>query len=68
LPVSFFYTLAMAVLGLHIDHGIWSAFQTLGWSNARNERSLKILSRVLALVLFLGFVSVPVSVMAGWLH
>jgi len=67
-PVSLFYIIAMAALGLHLDHGIWSAFQTLGWSTARNERSLKIVSRVIALVLFLGFISVPVSVMAGWLR
>jgi succinate dehydrogenase / fumarate reductase, cytochrome b subunit len=67
-PVSFFYILAMAALGLHIDHGIWSAFQTLGWSTVRNERSLKILSRVIALVLFFGFICVPVSVLAGWLR
>lgn len=67
-PVSVFYIVSMAALCLHLDHGIWSAFQTLGWSSSRNERSLKILSRLIAIVIFIGFVSVPVSVMAGWLH
>ena len=67
-PISLFYILSMAALCLHLDHGIWSAFQTLGWSTSRNERSLKILSRLIALAVFIGFISVPISVMAGWLH
>lgn len=58
----------MAGVGLYFDHGIRSAFQTLGWSSSRNARSLKILSRVIMLVLSLGFISVPVSVTAGWLR
>jgi succinate dehydrogenase / fumarate reductase cytochrome b subunit len=67
-PVTFFYVLAMGALCLHLDHGIWSMLQTLGWNSARNEITLKILSRLIAIVVFLGFSSVPVSVLAGWLH
>ena len=56
-----------AAFGLYFDHGIWSAFQALG---------LELLPQcavphdplVIMLVLFLGFISVPVSVMAGWLR
>jgi succinate dehydrogenase / fumarate reductase, cytochrome b subunit len=66
--VSLFYILAMACLCLHLDHGIWSMLQTLGWNNARTSRALQALSRGLALVLFAGFISVPVAVLAGWLH
>ncbi|HUO34392.1 MAG TPA: succinate dehydrogenase cytochrome b subunit [Candidatus Acidoferrum sp.] len=67
-PVSLFYIVSMAALCLHLDHGIWSAIQTLGWSTSRNERSLKIFSRVFAIAIFLGFISVPVAVMAGWVR
>jgi succinate dehydrogenase / fumarate reductase cytochrome b subunit len=67
-PVALFYIVAMGALCLHLDHGIWSMLQTLGWSTARNERTLKTVSRVIALVIFLGFSSVPASVLAGWLH
>jgi len=67
-PIALFYILAMGALCLHLDHGIWSAFQTLGWSNARNQRSLKILSRIVAVLVFLGFSSVPVAVLAGWVR
>jgi succinate dehydrogenase / fumarate reductase cytochrome b subunit len=67
-PVALFYIVAMGALSLHLDHGIWSLLQTLGWNNARNETTLKTLSRLIAIVVFLGFSSVPISVLAGWLH
>lgn len=66
--VSVLYIIAMAFLALHLAHGIWSAFQTLGWNNARNQRSLQIFSKLLALLIFLGFSSVPVAVMLGWVR
>ena len=67
-PVAVFYIVAMCALCLHLSHGIWSMLQTLGWSTARNEVKLKLLSRGIALVVFIGFTSVPVAVMAGWLR
>ena len=66
--VALFYIVAMACLCLHLDHGIWSMFQTLGWNNARTTRALQTVSRGLALVVFVGFISVPVAVLAGWLR
>jgi len=36
-------------------------------NNARTTWALQIVSRVVALVMFVGFISVPVSVQAGWL-
>ncbi|MFI6048654.1 succinate dehydrogenase [Streptomyces violascens] len=59
------YIVAMAALALHIQHGFWSAAQTLGVGNATRDRVLKTLANVLAVVLFAGFVSVPVAVMTG---
>ena len=67
-PVAAFYIVAMGALSLHLYHGIWSALQTLGWSTARNQRKQKIVARAIAILVFLGFSSVPVSVLAGWLH
>jgi succinate dehydrogenase / fumarate reductase cytochrome b subunit len=66
--VALFYIVAMACLCLHLDHGIWSMFQTLGWNNARTTRALQTLSRAVALVVFVGFISVPVAVLAGWVR
>jgi succinate dehydrogenase / fumarate reductase cytochrome b subunit len=65
--VTAFYVLAMAGLCFHLDHGIWSMFQTLGVNNARISPGLRILSRIVAVVVFAGFVAVPVAVLAGWL-
>jgi succinate dehydrogenase / fumarate reductase cytochrome b subunit len=67
-PISVFYIIAMLALCLHLDHGIWSMLQTLGWVTVDNTKSLRILSRVVAIVIFAGFVSVPISVLAGWLR
>src|SRR6201997_4556505 len=66
--VSLFYIVAMACLCLHLSHGIWSMLQTLGWNNARTTWALQALSRGVALVVFVGFISVPVAVLAGWLR
>ena len=66
--VSLLYIVAMAALCLHLDHGAWSMFQTLGLNNAGMSPALRILSRVLAAVVFAGFISVPVAVLAGWIH
>jgi len=65
-PVTVFYIVAMAALCLHLGHGIWSLLQTLGFSTVRNASALKLFSRAVAVVVFLGFISVPVAVMTGW--
>jgi succinate dehydrogenase / fumarate reductase cytochrome b subunit len=67
-PIAVFYIIAMVALGFHLDHGIWSALQTLGWTTRGNTRGLRMLSRIIALIVFLGFTSVPVAVLAGWLR
>lgn len=67
-PVSLFYIVSMGALCLHLDHGIWSMLQTLGWCTRQNTKTLRGLSRILAIVVFLGFISIPVAVMAGWLR
>jgi succinate dehydrogenase / fumarate reductase, cytochrome b subunit len=67
-PISLFYILAMGALCLHLDHGIWSMLQTLGWVNLYNTKTLRVLSRIVALLIFAGFISVPISVLAGWVR
>jgi succinate dehydrogenase / fumarate reductase cytochrome b subunit len=67
-PIAIFYIIAMGALCLHLDHGIWSMLQTLGWVNLDNTGSLRVVSRIVALIIFAGFISVPIAVLAGWLH
>ena len=67
-PISLFYIIAMGALCLHLDHGIWSMLQTLGWVTLDNTKSLRTVSRIVALIIFAGFISVPIAVLAGWVR
>ncbi|WP_063775728.1 succinate dehydrogenase [Streptomyces odonnellii] len=59
------YITAMLALGLHVQHGFWSAAQTLGAGSATRERALKTTATALAVALTAGFIAVPVAVMTG---
>ncbi|GAA4989484.1 succinate dehydrogenase cytochrome b subunit [Pseudonocardia tropica] len=63
--VTLFYVLAVVALGFHVQHGIFSGIQTLGWSSNSRERTIKVVSTVFAAVLTLGFISVPLAVTFG---
>src|SRR3989449_11233264 len=52
--VSAFYIAAMIALGLHIYHGVWSVFQTLGLNTARTDRAYRALATVPSLAVVLG--------------
>lgn len=66
--VSGFYILAMLCLGLHLRHGLWSMFQTLGVSHPRYERYAKGFAALFSAVVVLGNVSFPIAVLAGWVR
>jgi succinate dehydrogenase / fumarate reductase cytochrome b subunit len=63
--VSGFYVLAMVAVGLHLYHGLWSLFQTVGADHPKYAHLRRPVAVVFALVVFLGFISIPVSVLAG---
>jgi succinate dehydrogenase / fumarate reductase cytochrome b subunit len=63
--VSAFYIAAMVALGLHMYHGVWSMFQTLGLNSRRSDSVYRALATVAALAVVVGNVSVPVAVLAG---
>jgi len=64
-PVSIAYIIAVFFLGLHLYHGTWSMFQTLGFNSKEYDKPLRVLGLVVALVVTIGFISVPISVMLG---
>src|SRR5918911_52782 len=64
-PVALFYVLAMLAVGLHLFHGIWSMFQTLGLNTARSNRLIRNFATFGAVVLTAGNISIPVAVLAG---
>jgi succinate dehydrogenase / fumarate reductase cytochrome b subunit len=64
-PVSAFYLVAQAALALHLYHGLWSLFQTLGWNHPRFNPWRRTFARAFALVILVGNASFPIAVMAG---
>lgn len=67
-PVAAVYVLAVGALGFHLYHGVWSTLQTLGLNHPRYNRYRRAVAAVVAVGLFVGFVSVPVAVLAGVLR
>lgn len=63
--VSVWYIFAIVLLGLHLRHGLWSMFQSLGMNHPRHTPILKSAAWVIALVIVLGYISIPISVLAG---
>jgi succinate dehydrogenase / fumarate reductase, cytochrome b subunit len=64
-PVTLFYALAVIMVGLHLRHGLWSAFQTLGLAGGRSYRALRGVAAVISVVLVLGLLAVPAGVLTG---
>ena len=64
-PVAVSYVIAMVLLGLHLHHGVWSMFHTLGVSHPRYRALLRTGAAVYAIVIVLGNVSFPLSVLFG---
>ena len=66
--VALFYILAMLSLGLHLYHGAWSSFRSLGLSQASPHPLQRPVALGLAALLWLGFTVIPVAVLLGQLH
>ena len=63
--VAAVYVIAMIFLAMHLNHGFWSLFQSLGVSHPPVNRKLKYLAHVLAIAIGAGFISIPVMVFIG---
>ncbi|CAO5252321.1 succinate dehydrogenase cytochrome b subunit [Frankia sp. AgKG'84/4] len=63
--VTAIYILAMISLGLHIQHGFWSAAQTIGANRPSRDRLFRNVATGLAVFLTAGFLVVPIAVLAG---
>jgi succinate dehydrogenase / fumarate reductase, cytochrome b subunit len=64
-PVSLFYIIAMVALAFHLWHGVWSMFQTLGLINPNSDKIIHRLAAIATLALVIGFISIPMAVLAG---
>ncbi|MEX2255137.1 MAG: succinate dehydrogenase cytochrome b subunit [Acidimicrobiia bacterium] len=64
-PVAIAYIVAMLALGLHIFHGAWSMFQSLGWNNPRWNIWRRYFAIAFALVITVGNISMPLLITTG---
>ena len=62
------YLFALIVVGLHLYHGAFSFFQTMGWRSASYEGGMRALATILALAIPIGFAVLPLSVASGLLR
>jgi succinate dehydrogenase / fumarate reductase cytochrome b subunit len=67
-PVAGVYVIAMAALALHLYHGVVSALQTLGANHPKFNKLRRSIAAVIAVAIFVGFTSIPVAVLTGYLQ
>jgi succinate dehydrogenase / fumarate reductase cytochrome b subunit len=63
--VAMAYIVSMVMLGMHLRHGIWSMFQSVGFSHPKHTPRLKALAGVVAVAIVIGYISIPVAVLTG---
>ncbi|MDG1136733.1 MAG: succinate dehydrogenase cytochrome b subunit [Phycisphaerales bacterium] len=63
--LPWFYVFMMFIVCIHLCHGLWSFFQTLGIDNPDRNKLLRGLAIVVSLLLFIGFSAVPVAFATG---
>ncbi|HZI76421.1 MAG TPA: succinate dehydrogenase cytochrome b subunit [Gemmatimonadales bacterium] len=59
------YLVAMAAVGLHLYHGVWSSGRSLGISPPSPTPLRRTVAVVLAVMIWLGFTVIPIAVYAG---
>ncbi|HEY0550755.1 MAG TPA: succinate dehydrogenase cytochrome b subunit [Verrucomicrobiae bacterium] len=64
--VSLFYIVAMALLCLHLSHGVSSMFQSMGWKKNYYKAALDKGARLIAILIFAGYVFIPVAILLGY--
>lgn len=56
------YVLAAVLVGMHLNHGLWSLFQSLGWNHPKYNPLRRAFAIVFALLIGIGFAIPPLLV------
>lgn len=56
------YVAAMIIAAVHVSHGLWSAFQTLGANHPKYMPLIRLISLVFSIIVGIGFGSLPIYV------
>jgi succinate dehydrogenase / fumarate reductase cytochrome b subunit len=67
-PVALAYVVAMAMLGFHLLHGIWSMFQSVGVAHPFYTPLIKRFALLATTLIVLGNISIPIAVLTGIVH
>ncbi|MBR4826410.1 MAG: succinate dehydrogenase cytochrome b subunit [Bacteroidales bacterium] len=59
--VALFYILWFVAVWLHLNHGFWSMFQTIGWDGKTWFKRVKVIGTIVATIIVLLFVSTAVN-------
>jgi succinate dehydrogenase / fumarate reductase cytochrome b subunit len=65
--ISGVYIIAVALVAFHINHGISSMFQSMGWIVPGCKKNLERIATVVALLIFIGFASIPAAILGGFI-
>ena len=63
--ISALYFIAMLALGLHLFHGIWSMFQTVGIHRPKHDDPIRSFATIATILIVAGFIAVPLGVLLG---
>ena len=63
--LAFPYVAALTLLFLHLSHGLWSLFQSLGLLGERSLPIAKKMSCAVSLILYLAYISIPLACYFG---
>src|SRR5205814_311882 len=64
-PFAIVYIVAMVLIAFHLSHGVWSMFQSIGFSHPRYTPMIRKFAAIFSWILIAGFISVPLAVLAG---
>lgn len=64
-PVVATYVAANLALGVHLYHGAWSLFQSLGVNSPRINAARRVFATAFAVVIVGGYVTVPIAILVG---
>ena len=67
-PIAAIYIAAALLLGAHLLHGLWAATRSLGIRPPTAARRRRPAVAVVATAIAMGFASIPLAVLAGWLR
>ena len=61
------YLIFVGLAALHVSHGFWSAFQSLGWVRSGTRKFMEVLSGLVGALIFLMFALPPLAIVAGYI-